>query len=137
MFCPRPLTTTFLANYPSKLLPSSFVSADLHIRAKELFQGTTATTGAFNHFAQSNLSVRWCCECVSCITLLQMSVGIFFLFGCRAIKRNEICSSGKTGVCCLQENKAQGHAHTHSRTLHVTVCRCSRATAQKSFVCCK
>lgn len=118
------LSSTFDHHLPHQIsfqTPPIF-SADLHIRAKELLQGTTATTGAFNHFTQSNLSVRWCCECVSCITLLQMSVGIFFLFGCHAIKRNKICSSGQTGVCCLQEKKVQGHTHTHSLT-HVA-CHC-------------
>lgn len=111
------LSSTFDHHLPHQIsfqTPPIF-SADLHIRAKELLQGTTATTGAFNHFTQSNLSVRWCCECVSCITLLQMSVGIFFLFGCRAIKRNKICSSGPNR-CLLSAGEKGSGSHTHTLT---------------------
>lgn len=65
--CAGVLTAPFLTAVPSKLFSSSFVSTDLHIRAKELLQGTAAHTRApitlhqsFSTGGQRTQSGPWC-----------------------------------------------------------------------------
>lgn len=129
---PPPSSPTILPNSSHLRLSRQIYTLELRSFFKELLrpQELSITSHSQICLCDGVVSV-WaalhCCKCLlvffSCLGVVQLNV------------TRSAAPAKQVSVACRRTRFRV--THTHSRTLHVIVCRCSRATPQKSFVCCK